>query len=470
MSGSTILGGSFRHLPRNISRSPNHSLYSRSFYFHHHDHQYSQWETFIKASDTGKRNPPAPSLIQKPVKTKHDHNGHFWKVDLASPTDSILYYMNPGMSPNVAHRTWLRDACTCHKCVDPSSGQKRFASLDVPDELPISILTTTEDGALQVHWENDFLTHDTHISEYPRNLWHRERRLKPIGEIPAPKPWNRDMMEQVSPFIPYEAFMASEAEYRQAMTTLSQYGLIFLRDVPSSEEVVKDIAGKIGVLQDTFYGRTWDVRSKPNAENVAYTNSYLGLHQDLLYMRNVPRIQLLHCLKNTCDGGESLFSDGYRAAEQFRRQFADMVPLLTERKVVYHYNKSGNVYQRPRAVLSKLGVYWSPPFQSPVQPDNMTVVAMDKYAQWLRAARKMQQLLEDEVNMYEYKMKPGECVIFDNRRILHGRRQFDTSSGERWLKGAYVEDDSHNSLLASLDLLSEEKWNITTARPNYVPM
>jgi hypothetical protein len=38
-------------------------------------------------------------------------------------------------------------------------------------------------------------------------------------------------------------------------------------------------------------------------------------------------------------------------------------------------------------------------------------------------------------------MNEGDCVIFDNRRVLHARRAFDASKGERWLKGAYVDGD-----------------------------
>jgi gamma-butyrobetaine dioxygenase len=38
-------------------------------------------------------------------------------------------------------------------------------------------------------------------------------------------------------------------------------------------------------------------------------------------------------------------------------------------------------------------------------------------------------------------MQEGECVIFNNRRVLHGRKEFDTTHGERWLKGAYVDTD-----------------------------
>jgi gamma-butyrobetaine dioxygenase len=59
----------------------------------------------------------------------------------------------------------------------------------------------------------------------------------------------------------------------------------------------------------------------------------------------------------------------------------------------------------------------------------------------LKALKKLAERVEDPDNLYEYKMQEGECVIFNNRRVLHGRREFDAAEGERWLKGAYVDED-----------------------------
>ncbi|KAI0858215.1 hypothetical protein F4860DRAFT_487095 [Xylaria cubensis] len=392
--------------------------------------------------------------------TKVYTDGRYWKANLGSKNSFILYYRARLARPFTVSRGWLRDACTCEKCVNPSSGQKNYASADVPLNLDITHFAVTKEGELLVHWKNDFHTHDTHVSKYPRALWDRLEAVE-TDTIPEPRLWGRQAMTETSPYYSYQSFMTDGPEYLQAMTALSELGLVFLRDIPSNEETVKDIASRLGLIQDTFYGTTWDVRSKPNAENVAYTNSYLGLHQDLLYMSNVPRIQILHCLENTCEGGESIFSDSYRAYHKFRRIYPSGEAPLTERKVVYHYNKGGNIYRSERPVLSdlgsnKIGVYWSPPFQSPVQADELTSDGMNSYKKWHKAARRIKMFLEEEDAVYEYKMKPGECVIFDNRRVLHGRRAFDTSSGKRWLKGTYVEHDSFNSRLKSLKLKPSE--------------
>lgn len=59
--------------------------------------------------------------------------------------------------------------------------------------------------------------------------------------------------------------------------------------------------------------------------------------------------------------------------------------------------------------------------------------------------------LNAEENIFELKLEEGDCVIFDNRRVVHARRAFDAQAGERWLKGAYVDDDVFFSRLRVLE-------------------
>jgi gamma-butyrobetaine dioxygenase len=37
------------------------------------------------------------------------------------------------------------------------------------------------------------------------------------------------------------------------------------------------------------------------------------------------------------------------------------------------------------------------------------------------------------------KLQNGDMVCFDNRRVLHGRMGYDPTTGERHLRGCYVE-------------------------------
>jgi gamma-butyrobetaine dioxygenase len=46
-----------------------------------------------------------------------------------------------------------------------------------------------------------------------------------------------------------------------------------------------------------------------------------------------------------------------------------------------------------------------------------------------------------------YQLAAGDIVIFDNRRILHGREAFLPQSGDRQLRGLYLDrDDMHSTI------------------------
>ncbi|OTA67940.1 Clavaminate synthase-like protein [Hypoxylon sp. EC38] len=351
--------------------------------------------------------------------------------------------------PLFVDRHWLRDACECSMCVDPDSGQKNFGTCDVPTELPIEGLPKIEDGVLEVIWENDFLSSGNHVSRYPLTILQKDI-LQPL---PVKTLWDKAIFERDRLNIDYGEWMAGEEGFLSGLHRLHTHGMLFLRNVPSSEECVISIANQIGNLQETFYGRTWDVRSKPNAENIAYTSSFLGLHQDLLYMKDTPRIQILHCLENTCEGGDSLFSDGQRAVNLIRIGPAQSQYHLSSIPLRYHYTKHGHCYQIDRSILQKERerFFWSPPFQTSRGGSFHGKNGSTRYRRWLKAATKFRQFLEDDQWVYQYKLQPGECVIFDNLRVVHGRRKFDAATGSRWLKGAYISNDVFKSKCTALN-------------------
>lgn len=80
----------------------------------------------------------------------------------------------------------------------------------------------------------------------------------------------------------FHRYMTVQEDYDRTLKTLYKFGLVIIQNVPEDPMAVERIGEKIGPLRHTFYGRTWDVKDKPKAENVAYTSGFLGLHMDLL--------------------------------------------------------------------------------------------------------------------------------------------------------------------------------------------
>ena len=108
-------------------------------------------------------------------------------------------------------------------------------------------------------------------------------------------------------------------------------------------------------------------------------------------------------------------------------------------------------------------VSWSPPFQAPFQmvsglAEHNKGQGHDfinkKVDAWHNAARTFSGLVHRPEAIYERLMKPGECVIFDNRRVLHARKAFEVGDQgkERWLRGAYIDKDP---FLSKLKILNE---------------
>ncbi|KAI1640721.1 hypothetical protein F4809DRAFT_402475 [Biscogniauxia mediterranea] len=410
-----------------------------------------------KGGGSKKRKPP-PIKIKKIKSVPVFQDINAWTVELPGAIEhpSTLRIDHPELAEPVwIPRSWLRDACTCAACVDPSSGQKRFSTADVPLYPAIENVARADDGSLEVSWADDFHTHDTHLSRYPPSLCAMVI-MPPHNKKGMPRVfWDKAAMEELKPYIDYVSFMEDPASFQSGLKLLHSHGLFILRGVPSSEDMVEKIATKIGTIQNSLYGMTWDVVSKPNAENIAYTDSYLPLHQDLLYMSNAPRIQLLHCIKNSCDGGESRFRDGKRVFLQMLEKMSLRNNTLFRRMVLFEYRKNGHSYQQNRHLISKKqrGIIWSPQFQSPMQlVPRMSGPHDNFHEKWHKSVKMLQEVIETETEIYEYKLNEGDCVIFDNIRILHGRRKFDTSSGERWLRGAYVDNDSFNSTMHALGI------------------
>lgn len=425
------------------------------------------YSTRLKVKDGAPRKDGLSAGNKKPASA--EEIGTLVKAgQMTNPNDISLDFEKLS-APVTVSKLWLRDACQCHRCVSESSGQKRFATCDIPSDLKVDGLRVLEDGGLEVSWADDLAPGgDQHVSIYPLSLLHNillrpipYRRNKSAREI-----WDSLYFEKDSRSreISYSSWMEDASRFAEAFRNLHHWGLVVIRGVPQTEDAVEKVASRLGHLQATFYGPTWDVVSKPQAENVAYTNEFLCLHQDLMYLNEPPRIQILHCLENGCEGGDSLFSDGLRAAHDLRLNNKSHYHTLATSFVDFHYAKGGHYWHNNHTTIitsghkdvlmaNPMSIRWSPPFQAPFWTalhqgemdspfDHRAGFLVES---WQQAAKVFKDSVEDPVNMVQFRLQPGDCVVFDNWRVLHGRRAFDTASGRRHLKGTYVEDQAFNS-------------------------
>ncbi|KFA60982.1 hypothetical protein S40285_02742 [Stachybotrys chlorohalonatus IBT 40285] len=358
----------------------------------------------------------------------------------------------------------LRTFCHCELCRNKANGQRTFTESAIDPNIRIASVEALPEG-LRINFTSEEKRLDkegTHTSDWP---WHRllaavkyhvfrgnppsETRIHLRTKVSY---WDAAMLEKRIASIDYSRFKEFDGKW-DVITQLCHLGIVIVKNVPLKEESVSAVAERIGPVRETFYGRTFDVKAKPNPDNVAYTAESLGLHQDLLYLHSPPKIQILHCMENTCEGGLSLFSDGERAATALLATLGADHPLvkaLMERKVPYQYYAGGRNYYQARRVLEYSAgqlqkVYWSPPFVG-----DSTRRDMDFTPEWIRAARVFEDMINAEDAVFKFRLEPGDCVLFDNMRVMHGRTAFDSGTGSRWLRGAYISNEDFLSVASMI--------------------
>jgi gamma-butyrobetaine dioxygenase len=330
---------------------------------------------------------------------------------------------------------WLRDNVPEDR--DALSGQRLVDIVDLPAAPRIRAVRSDAER-VHVEWEAEArgavfelgwlaaqaASAPSQRPELARRLWLEGARLDPRRDFA----WAR------------LAALRSDPPLRLGwLTRLAQDGIAFLEAVPCEASAILGAVTLIGRVAETNYGLTFDVRSVPQPENLAYSDLGLGLHTDNPYREPVPGFQALHALVTSPAGGDSLFADGFALAAQLRASDPGAFALLTTTAVPFHYRSAdAELYAaRPLIQLSCAGGVTA------VHYNNRSIrVAADAGPEFYAAYRRFAALLREPRLQLQLKLADGDLVVFDNQRVLHGRTAFTSARHPRHLQGCYLTRDS----------------------------
>ena len=136
--------------------------------------------------------------------------------------------------------------------------------------------------------------------------------------------------------------------------------------------------------------------------------------------------------------------------QPFRRYFSDDVDLIAQFPIIAidEFNNITGIRINDR-VAAPLSI---PPGQVPA---------------YYKGLRRLLELAEDPQRMIQRTLSPGDIVVFDNHRVLHGRTTL-TMKGRRWLQWIQVErGDFHSALRITADRLGLERDALPLLRGAY---
>ena len=335
-------------------------------------------------------------------------------------------------SPDGASRRlpwlWLRDNEPA--AFHPVTQERSFDLLSVPPDIRPE-RAEIRGGEILIHWP------DLPGPRAYRLDWLLARapgRRRPDPADIAPVAWAND--HAVARF--EAAALAGDEGLGRMLSQLKRNGLVVIGGLDGDEDGMA-LGRRIGFLRETNFGVIFEVISRPDPNNQAYTHDELGLHTDLPNQHLVPGYQFLHCLANEATGGDSVFADGFRILEDLRAAAPAACRLLAEVDVPFRFRdrETDLRIRRPLVEPDAAGR----PVRLAFNPGILDIVDMDPgiVGDWYRAYRSLKALVESHSCRLQVRLKSGEMAVFDNSRILHGRTAFDPNTGRRRLRGYYVD-------------------------------
>jgi gamma-butyrobetaine hydroxylase len=352
--------------------------------------------------------------------------------------------------PRRFHALWLRDNARHPSTRSLANGQRLITLQDIAADTRIVDARWSGEG-LNLTFEPEGKT----IAFDP--AWLRAHAYD--RPLPAGRGWTGpditrwDVAEAQSlPVERYDDVAADPAARLRWLQAVRRYGFARLIGAPAAEGVACDLVGLFGYVRETNYGRHFEVRAEVDPSNLAYTNLELQAHTDNPYRDPAPGLQILHCVRNSVEGGGSVVVDGFKAAERLKAENPDGFDLLARHPARFEYAGAAGVRLRAKRPMIELGPDGE---LIAVRFNNRSAAAFtdvpyDDMANYYAAYRRLGELIDDPALTLRFRLEPGDLFIVDNLRILHAREAF-SSGGERWLQGCYADRDGLLSTLAVLE-------------------
>ncbi|MBU2957909.1 TauD/TfdA family dioxygenase [Paracoccus sp. 1_MG-2023] len=339
---------------------------------------------------------------------------------------------------------WLRD--TDPAGFHPQTGERTFDLTAVPLDIAPTHATIQGDR-LQLTWPG---------AETPSSFaldWIRANRPGSPRHDPADIPllaWRADLGAQGVPRHEAAAITGSDAGLADWLVDTRRYGLSIVTGLADTTDAGIEVARRVGHLRETNFGLTFEVMSKPDPNNLAYTSDALPLHTDLTNQELPPGYQFLHCLANEAEGGGSTFCDGLAVARDLQGRDPEAFEILSRVTVPFRFQDRDTDIRSRKAVITLDGrghiseVCFNAHLADILDIDAATMPG------FYRAYRMFMQMTRDPAYGIALRLGAGEMVVFDNRRVMHGREAFDPATGFRHLHGCYVDRGEWDSRIRVL--------------------
>ena len=206
-------------------------------------------------------------------------------------------FYNNGSEKKEIHPFWLRERVNGEEYLDKGTQQRLFDPTSLSSDISINKANINE-KYLEIDF-NDGVTSKLEIDKIALEFSNEDIVIKSIEKTK----WD-SRLKNIKNFQYQKDFYESK-EMHDLLVSFYQYGFVIIKNIPTSKNYIVEFANSIGSVRRTNFGEYFNVKSKPDPNDLAYTSLALAPHTDNPYRNPVPCIQLLHCIESKVSGGLS---------------------------------------------------------------------------------------------------------------------------------------------------------------------
>jgi gamma-butyrobetaine dioxygenase len=355
--------------------------------------------------------------------------------------DSYLEILWEDKTRSKFHWLWLRDFCRCATCYNESCHQKYFDCADISLEIKPSAVAA-DAKTISIVWP------DGHQSVYSKTwlkLFDYSNKWAPaFDNYPSQKTWDTKLRQEKQRAYEYGRVIEDDDNLLSCLDDLLSFGITIVKNVHDDDNLSKLIDRLGGFVERTYFGSSYDLIEKPadSIDSVSFSRSALPLHTDIPYYDQPPAFQFLYSVEVSESAqfkGCTQFVDGLHLAKLFRDQYPLHFKRLSTTKVLYraYYPWVQKEYIHTTSVIH-------------VDQDRQTItfvnnptkmfflhISFEEMTEFYAAYGAFKQMLKDPKYIFPLPWQQGIFVLYDNRRIFHGREAFGDPSVTRILRGGY---------------------------------
>ena len=179
-----------------------------------------------------------------------------------------------GSEKKELHPIWLRERVSEKEHLDANTEQRLF---DPSFLKNITIKDVKIDNDLLNLEFSDGVKSKFDIKKIEKEFSSDEE----LERLMQPTLWNSDL-KNIKNFKYNDTFLES-GEMRELLKSFYKNGFIIISNVPTKDNFIVNFANSIGSIRRTNFGEYFNVKSKPNPNDLAYTPLPLSPHTDNPY-------------------------------------------------------------------------------------------------------------------------------------------------------------------------------------------